>query len=89
MISMNFLETLKNVFVKSVPDTSNTKSLDTTDWAKLFKHVVVVSASAGLTYLASNMHMINLGEYTVVVVPVLSFLINAGLKYIKSNEEVN
>lgn len=83
---MNFLETLKKVFKTSVPDSSKPGTLDTTDWAKLARHTVIVSASAGVTYLIDNVGGMHFGEYAVIAVPAISFLLNAALKYLKSNE---
>lgn len=83
---MQFLSLLKSVFTSSVKDTSSPGQLDKVDAVKLLKHVVVVSLSAGLTALAAKLNVINLGEYTVALVPVLSLCINAALKWLKDND---
>lgn len=61
-------------------------SLNKQDALKIGKGAVIAISGALLTYALQLITEVNFGKYTVVVVPVLSILINAGLKFIKGQE---
>ena len=82
---MSFLDKLRTVFTTSVPDTSEPGKLNSTDYAKLVRDFLIISAAAGLTHLSMNLHLIDLGQYTNVLIPILTFAISGSLKWLKTN----
>jgi hypothetical protein len=58
-------------------------SLNNTDWNKILKGGLIAIAGAILTYAAEILPGIDFGEYTLIIAPLLSILINAGLKWYK------
>lgn len=52
------------------------------DLKSILKGAGIAAGGAGLTYLAQNLSSLNFGEYTPLIVAVLSILINSALKYI-------
>lgn len=65
--------------------TSPRGKLDLTDLKKLGRNTIIVAVGAGLAYLTSNIVNVNVGELTVFVVPVLSFLVDAVYRYHRDN----
>lgn len=57
--------------------------LNKEDGLKILKGAGIALAGALLTFLAELLPNIDFGQYTLVVAPILSILINAGLKFIK------
>lgn len=64
---------------------TNTQSpsgtMNSTDWKKVGKGFLIALAGAGLTILAEMIPGLDFGQYTLVVVPLLSTLVNLGLKW--------
>lgn len=82
---MTFFEKLKAVFTGTVHDTSKPGTLNSTDYAKITRDFIIVSASAGCAYLANNLHLLDLGQYTPVLVPVIAMGLQTLIKWLKSN----
>lgn len=57
-------------------------TLNKEDGLKILKGAGIALAGALLTFLADVLTKIDFGQYTLVVAPILSILINAGLKFI-------
>ena len=82
---MSFLSSLKAVFTSSVPDTSESGTLNKTDFAKLTRDFTIVSLSAGLVWVSQNLHLIDLGGYTAALTPIIAVGLQALIKLLKSN----
>ena len=55
--------------------------LNSTDLKKTLKGLGIGAAGAVLTFLSTYIPGLDLGQYTLVLVPVLSALVNLGLKW--------
>lgn len=82
---MNFFKKFKDVFTKSVPDTSVAKQLDSADFAKLAMNTLLAAGAAGVAYLIDNLGHFDLGQYTALVVPVVLFGLQTAQKWLKDN----
>lgn len=63
-----FFKKLKDVFVKTVPDTSEKGKVDSTDVAKVTRTAVYVALASGLAYLLQNLSPDTLGPYGPLIV---------------------
>ena len=59
--------------------------LDKTDTNQLVKNALLVSLAAGLTFISTQLSIIDLGPMTPLVVPVLSTLIESVIKWAQDN----
>jgi len=59
--------------------------LDKTDTNQLVKNALLVSLAAGLTFVSTQLSIIDLGPMTPLVVPVLSTLIESVIKWAQDN----
>ena len=59
--------------------------LDKTDTNQLIKNALLVSLAAGLTFISTQLSIIDLGPMTPLVVPVLSTLIESVIKWAQDN----
>lgn len=95
----DFFTKLKEVFVKSVPDTSETKTLNSTDFAKLVRDALMVGGAAIITFFSEHLTSVNFGElinkyisvltvdqWNMICVPILAGLMNTALKFFKGNK---
>lgn len=62
--------------------------LNKEDGLKILKGACIALGGALLTYLSSIIGQINFGDFTPIVVALLSILINAGIKFL-SGEKSN
>ena len=60
-------------------------TLDKTDTNQLLKNALLVSLAAGLTFVSTQLSIIDLGPMTPLVVPVLSTLIESVVKWAQDN----
>jgi len=60
-------------------------SLNKEDGIKILKGAGYAVGGVLVTYLLSILPNIDFGEYTLVIVPIASVLLNAGIKYFKGN----
>lgn len=58
--------------------------MNTTNYKKIGKGLLIAMAGAALTYAAEQIPGLNFGQYTVLAVAVFSALVNAGREYLKS-----
>lgn len=63
---------------------SSKYTLNKEDGKKILKGAGIALAGALLTYLAQILPQVDFGQYNLVIAPVLSILINAGLKFFSS-----
>lgn len=80
---MSFWTTLKNVFVKKVPETSAAGELNTVDYAKIVRDLLVGCAIASVGFIveylgAIDFSSIGLGAWAPALVPVIL----TGLRYL-------
>lgn len=72
---MNFFSKLKDVFTKSVPDTSPAGKVDSTDVAKVVRTSVYVALASGLAFALQNLSPDVFGTYSVFIVPAATAVI--------------
>lgn len=60
-------------------------TLDKSDTNQLFKNALLVSLAAGLTFITTQLSIIDLGPMTPLVVPVLSTLLESAIKWAQDN----
>jgi len=60
-------------------------TLDKSDTNQLLKNALLVSLAAGLTFVSTQLSIIDLGPMTPLVVPVLSTLIESVVKWAQDN----
>lgn len=56
-------------------------TLSKEDGLKILKGAGIALGGALLTYLAEVLPHVDFGDYTLVIAPIISILINAGLKF--------
>jgi Mg2+/citrate symporter len=62
-------------------------TLNKEDGLKILKGAGIAAGGAVATYLLQILPNVDLGEYTAVIVAIASILINAGLKFIRGNDD--
>ena len=65
---------------------SNRFSLNKEDALKILKGASIAIGGALLTYLLEILPKVDFGQYTLIVAPIISILINAGLKFISGKK---
>lgn len=83
---MDFFKKLKDVFVKNVPDTSETGTLNKIDAAKLVKTGVLVGVAAALSNLLATMAPDTFGPYQPYVMLALTVSLDFINKLVKNNK---
>lgn len=81
----DFFKKLKDVFTKSVPDTSDPKKVDSTDVAKLVKTGALVGVGAALSYVVTNVDPAHLGPYQPIIMLALTLALDFVNKLVKNN----
>lgn len=61
-------------------------SLNKEDALKIGKGAIIAISGALLTYALATIGTIDFGDNTVLIVPILTILINAGLKFVQGQE---
>ena len=66
---------------------NNSKSftLNTTDVKKLAIHALLVGGAAALTIVAENLHLVELGQWGPIAVPVITLTLNALITWMRDN----
>lgn len=62
-------------------------TLNSKDLLNLGRNALLVGVAASLTYLGENATSINLGPTGVLIVPIVSLLIDAAVKWAKDNSK--
>ena len=60
------------------------------DWADLWsvsKNALLVAGAAGLTVLAENLDVVDIGLYTPLVVPIIAVGLDTAIKWMKNNSK--
>lgn len=78
---------IKGVFGlgKTTNSESPSISVDKVDVIKSLRTAIFVGAAGMITYLLSNVGHIDFGQYTAVVVPALTFVLELAHRYLKDN----
>lgn len=82
----DFLKRIKDVFIKSVPDTSKTGAVDKTDLAKVVKTGLLVGVASAISYALANMSPDTLGHYQPLVILGLTAALDFLNKLVKKNQ---
>ena len=82
----DFLKKLKEVFVKSVPDTSPSGTIDKTDLAKVVKTGFLVGLASAISYGLANFSPDTFGNYQPLVVLGLTAALDFVNKLVKKNQ---
>ena len=82
----DFLKKIKDVFIKSVPDTSSIGTVNTTDLAKVVKTGLLVGVASAISYALANMSPDTLGTYQPFVILVLTAALDFLNKFVKKNK---
>lgn len=64
---------------------SKSFSLDLTDVTSLFKNALLVAIAAFLTALANGIGNLDLGNYTALIIPMVTVALDTLLKWVKNN----
>jgi hypothetical protein len=80
----DFFKKIKDVFVKSVPDTSPIGTVDKTDLAKVAKTGVLVGVASAISYALANIAPDTFGHYQPLVVLGLTAVLDFLNKLVKS-----
>ena len=93
---MSFFSKLKEVFVTSTPDTSEPKTLDKTDFAKILRNALMVGGAAVFAYFSENLTSVDFGQFleghvkfltaaqwNMVLVPLIAGVLDTVQKFFK------
>lgn len=62
-------------------------SVNTADLWNVLKNGGLVALAAFITYLMNNLHVIDLGQYTPLLIPVVSLVLDTIVKWAKDGAE--
>tara|TARA_R110000824_G_scaffold170310_1_gene347638 strand:- start:354 stop:593 length:240 start_codon:yes stop_codon:yes gene_type:complete len=64
--------------------------IDTSDLINVLKNGLLVAVAAFVTYIMNNLHIIDLGVYTALFIPIVTLVLDTVVKWAKdsSTEEV-
>lgn len=82
---MTFKEALSKIFKAKPLSTSEAGKVDSTDIKKTLRDFLVVLVGAVLTWLSANIPNMNFGEYTTLIVPVLTTIVSFVYRFYKDN----
>ena len=83
---MNFLKKLYETITSQVNSGSGTAELHSVDFIKSIRDGLIVGASAGLSYYLEKIPTLDMGQYTVLAVPVLTFLLTSAMRFLRDNK---
>ena len=83
---MDFFKKLKDVFVKSVPDTSEAGKIDKVDSVKLIKTGVLVGIAAAISSVMTTMAPDTFGPYQAYITLGLTVALDFINKIVKNNK---
>lgn len=84
---MELLTKLKNVFTKTVPDTSGGGKVDSTDLAKVTRNAALVGVAAALSELLKSIDPNTFGVYQPLVILGLTAALDFVGKLVKNNKK--
>ena len=61
--------------------------INTGDLMNVLKNGLLVAVAAFITYIMNNLHIIDLGTYTALVIPIVTLVLDTIVKWAKDNSE--
>lgn len=82
---MNFLKKLFQTVTTQVVSDSEAGKLNGTDWVKTLRDTSIVAGSAAVAYLLEKVPSMNFGEYQVMAIPALTFVLTTAMRFLRDN----
>lgn len=83
---MEFLSKLKNVFVKSVDDSSPVGKVNTTDLAKVARTAILLGLATGASNILTNLKPEMFGEYSSLAAVGLAIAGDFVMRFLRNNK---
>ena len=83
----DFLKKLKEVFLGTVPDTSDVGKVNKTDITKIVRNAVLVAIAAGVSYIVKDLDPEHLGQYQPWIILGGTAILDFINKLVKNNSE--
>lgn len=61
--------------------------INTGDLVSVLKNGLLVAVAAFITYIMNNLHIIDLGTYTALVIPIVTLVLDTIVKWAKDNSK--
>tara|TARA_Y100000389_G_scaffold150539_1_gene150109 strand:+ start:35 stop:274 length:240 start_codon:yes stop_codon:yes gene_type:complete len=61
--------------------------INTGDLLNVLKNGLLVAVAAFITYIMNNLHIIDLGTYTALVIPIVTLVLDTVVKWAKDNSK--
>jgi hypothetical protein len=61
--------------------------INTGDLLNVLKNGLLVAVAAFITYIMNNLHIIDLGMYTALVIPIVTLILDTVVKWAKDNSK--
>lgn len=61
--------------------------INTSDLLNVLKNGLLVAVAAFITYIMNNLHVIDLGTYTALVIPIVTLVLDTIVKWAKDNSK--
>jgi len=61
--------------------------INTGDLINVLKNGLLVAVAAFITYIMNNLHVIDLGVYTALVIPIVTLVLDTIVKWAKDNSK--
>lgn len=61
--------------------------INTGDLLNVLKNGLLVAVAAFITYIMNNLHIIDLGSYTALVIPIVTLVLDTVVKWAKDNSK--
>jgi hypothetical protein len=61
--------------------------INTGDLMNVLKNGLLVAVAAFITYIMNNLHIIDLGTYTALVIPIVTLVLDTIVKWAKDNSK--
>jgi hypothetical protein len=61
--------------------------INTGDLINVLKNGLLVAVAAFITYIMNNLHVIDLGVYTALVIPIVTLVLDTVVKWAKDNSK--
>lgn len=61
--------------------------INTGDLMNVLKNGLLVAVAAFITYIMNNLHIIDLGAYTALVIPIVTLVLDTIVKWAKDNSK--
>ncbi len=61
--------------------------INTGDLLNVLKNGLLVAVAAFITYIMNNLHIVDLGVYTALVIPIITLVLDTIVKWAKDNSK--